>query len=63
VFVNGEDGRVLGILSKSIVRIEPKTFAVEKLADAPVGIGAGVAVIGGRLYFASGSHLWSYGLH
>ncbi|MBM3475002.1 MAG: hypothetical protein FJX75_17205 [Armatimonadetes bacterium] len=61
VFVNGEDGRVLGILSKSIIRIEPKTFAVEKLADAPAGISAGVAVLGGRLYFASGSHLWSYG--
>jgi outer membrane protein assembly factor BamB len=62
VLVRGEDDRLFAILSKSILRIQPGTFAVEKLADAPVGITAGVAVTRGRLYFASGSHLWSCGL-
>ncbi|MBM3498212.1 MAG: hypothetical protein FJX74_06030, partial [Armatimonadetes bacterium] len=55
VLVSGPDGRVIGTLSRAIVRIEPTTFAVEKLADTPVAVSAGVAVTQGRLYFASGS--------
>jgi streptogramin lyase len=62
VFVRGEDGRILALLSGAILRIEPKTFAVQRLAEPPVPITAGVALAGGRLYFASGSHLWSYRL-
>jgi hypothetical protein len=62
VFVTGEDGRVLALLSRTVLQIARGTFAVEKLAEVPVGITAGVAVTGGRLYFASGSHLWSYQL-
>lgn len=60
--INAEDGRVLGIMSKAVVQFEPGTFAVEKLAETPVTVTAGAAVLQGRLYFASGSHLWSYKL-
>ncbi|MGC9316568.1 MAG: hypothetical protein ACP5KN_00860 [Armatimonadota bacterium] len=58
----GPDGMIYGIFTAAIVRIEPGTFEHEKLADPPRGISAGGAIEGGRIYYASGSHLWSYGL-
>lgn len=58
----GPDGAMYGAFTASIVRIQPRTFEHEKLADVPRGISAGGAIHGGRLYYASGSHLWSYGL-
>ena len=60
--LRGPDDNIYAIFTKAIVRIEPGTFKHEKLADAPRGISAGLAILGGRLYFASGSHLWSYDL-
>jgi len=55
----GPDGNIYVVLSNAIVRITPGTYAVEKLADAPGGISAGIGISGGRIYFAIGSHLWS----
>jgi len=56
------DGSLYALLSAAIVRITPATLAVEKLATPPVSISAGGALADGRLYFASGAHLWSYSL-
>ena len=58
----GDTAGVWAALGKAIVRIKPKTYEIEKIADTPVGVGAGAACIGDRLYFASASHLWSYKL-
>ncbi len=58
----GPDGSIYALFRQAIVRIEPGTFAHAKLADSPVGIGAGIALVDGRLYFGSGSRLWSYQL-
>jgi hypothetical protein len=45
---------------KGICRIEPGTFEVKLLAESPVPIGAGGDYHRGRIYFASGSHVYSY---
>ncbi len=55
-------GELYAIMSRAILRIRPGEFAHEKLADAPASISAGGALVNGRLYFAVGSHLWSYRL-
>jgi hypothetical protein len=48
------------MMGRAIVRITPGSFEHVKLADSPVGIGAGGTLLDGVLYFASGTHLWSY---
>jgi hypothetical protein len=58
--MTGRDKKVYALFSKTIVRIEPGTFRVERLADAPVTISAGLAVKDGFVYFASGAHLWRF---
>ncbi|MFW5868254.1 MAG: hypothetical protein ACOCX2_10585 [Armatimonadota bacterium] len=60
--VLGPDGNIYATFTSAIVRITPGTFEHEKLADPPKGIGAGAVIVEGRLYYASGSHLWSYDL-
>ncbi len=55
----GSDGNIYLTMTKAVVRVKPGSFEVEKIADAPGTITAGIAVIGGRVYFAIGSHLWS----
>jgi len=56
----GPDGKLYAMLSTAIVRIDPRTFSHEKLADAPVRITAGGALMNGLLCFASTSHVWTY---
>ena len=56
------DGSIYALFNKAIVRIAPGTYEHEKLADIPVPAQAGIALVGGRLYFTSGAELWSYGV-
>ncbi len=58
----GPDGELYSAFTQAIVRIEPGTFEHEKLADPPRGVSAGGAIVDGRFYFASGSHVWSWEL-
>ncbi|MGC9316588.1 MAG: hypothetical protein ACP5KN_00960 [Armatimonadota bacterium] len=58
----GPDGSIYLALRRAILRIEPGTYLIEKVADAPGSIGGGLAVLDGGVYFAVGSHLWSAGL-
>jgi len=58
----GPDGRMYGALSRALFRLEPDSDTAVKLAEPPVTVTAGLAVAGGRLFFAAGSHLWSYRL-
>jgi len=60
--VCGPDDRLYASFANAIVSIEPDTFTHEKLATPPAQISAGIALHKGRLYFASTSHVWSYGL-
>jgi len=56
----GPDGKLYVLLSKAILRVNPGTFEHEKLADTPVPVQAGGALVGGLLCFANGSHVWTY---
>lgn len=58
----GPDGYLYALMSNAIVRVKLGTFEHEKLTDIPaVGrISAGGALHKGVLYYASGTHFWSY---
>jgi hypothetical protein len=58
----GPDGKIYAVLERALLRITPGTYAVEKLAEPPGTARAGTAVVGGRLYFVVGTHLWSLAL-
>jgi hypothetical protein len=56
------DKKVYALFSRSVVRIDPGSYAHKRLAEAPVPITAGFAAKNGLIYFASGAHLWSFRL-
>ena len=60
VFVVAPDGTVYILFVQGIARIDPTTFDITMVAQAPVPIGPGGDILNGRIYFASGSHLYSY---
>ena len=55
-------GQVLALLSRGILRLDPKTFKPSLVATPPAEIQVGGPLLDGRLYFGSSSHLWSYEL-
>ena len=61
--ITGPDGNIIVLFGRAIVRITPGTFAAEKIADTPVPVRCGRALVGGRLYFGSGASIWSYDLN
>ena len=60
VFVRGKGDAIYVLFAKGIARLDPATFAITLLAASPVPIMAGGDYFDGRIYFASGSHLYSY---
>ncbi|MGB7161496.1 MAG: hypothetical protein WBD40_25780, partial [Tepidisphaeraceae bacterium] len=60
VFVPGPAGEIYMAFAKGIVRVEPEAHKLTLLAESPVPIEAGGAYLDGRIYVASGSHLYSY---
>ncbi len=61
VFVRGDQGEVYLLMVRGIARIEPRTWKIELVARTPAPITAGGDFLNGRIYFAGGSHLMSYG--
>jgi hypothetical protein len=61
VFVAGPDNTIYMLFVRGIAQVDPTTFSITMLAKSPVPIGAGGDLLNGRIYFASGSHLYSYG--
>lgn len=61
-FITGPDGENYILFAKGIARVEPRTYEIVMVAASPVRIQAGGAYHDGRIYFASGSHLYSYRL-
>lgn len=53
-----EDGIIYGLLSHSIVRLNPD-FTSEKLAATPTVVSGGGVQLGSRMFFTSGSELYS----
>ncbi len=62
VFVSGPKKEVYVLFVKGIARVEPRTFRITLLAESPVPVECGGDLLNGRIYFASGSHLYSYRL-
>jgi hypothetical protein len=56
------NGYLYSVLSQGIMRVTMKGLEIEELAAPQANITGGVAVVDGRIYFAIGSHLWSYAL-
>ncbi|MBN2308187.1 MAG: hypothetical protein JXR94_04405 [Candidatus Hydrogenedentes bacterium] len=64
VFVKGPHPfpEVYILFGKGIARVDQKTHAIEMLAESPVSIDLGGDFLNGRIYFGSGSHVYSYQL-
>jgi hypothetical protein len=62
VFVRSDDGAVFALFTKGIAKIEMGTWRITMVAESPVPIQAGGDVLDGRVYFASGSHVYSWGI-
>lgn len=60
--IHGTGGKFFLLFDRSLVAFDPATGSHEKLADLPVEPRGSLALHDGRLYFASGSHLWSFRL-
>ncbi len=60
VFVAAPDGTVYMVFVHCIARIDADTYTITKLADSPIDIDFGGDILDGRIYFGSGSHLYSY---
>ncbi len=60
VFVAAPDKTVYILFVRGIAKVDPKTFAITLLASSPVPITAGGDYLDGRIYFASGSRLYSF---
>ena len=60
VFVRSPDQQTYILYVKGIARVDPRTFEIEILAESPLPIGPGGDILKGRIYFASGSHLYSW---
>ncbi len=62
VFVEAPDDRVIVLLQKGIAEIDPDTHGLTMLAESPISIGVGGGYLDGRIYFTSGSHIYSWPL-
>jgi hypothetical protein len=62
VFVTSGAGSTYMLFVKGVARVNPDTFAVTLIAQSPVPIAAGGDVLDGRIYFSSGSHVYSYAI-
>jgi len=60
VFILGPDKTVYMLFVKGIAQVDTATYGITMLAKSPVHIGAGGDILDGRIYFASGSHVYSY---
>jgi len=60
VFVLDPKGTVYMLFGQGIGKVEPGTYKVTLLAKSPVAIGPGGDYYQGRIYFGSGSHMYSW---
>lgn len=62
VFVTDPQGTVYILFNKGIARLDQATFDIALLAESPVPVALGGDYLDGRVYFGSGSHVYSYTL-
>ncbi len=59
-FVQDPDGTIYVLFNRGIAKLDPEAQELEMLAEAPVTIGGGGDWLDGRIYFYSGSHVYSW---
>jgi len=59
-FVTAPDGTIYLLLVKGIAKLNPRTLEIKLVAPSPVPIGPGGDWLEGRIYFGSGSHMYSW---
>ena len=62
VFICTPQDDVYMLFRKGIALVDPQTFEVELVTASPIPIGPGGDYLDGRIYFGSGSHLYSWEL-
>lgn len=62
VFVATDEGDLYMLFRKGIVSVDLESHELTMIAESPVSIGPGGDVLDGRIYFGSGSHVYSYEL-
>jgi len=60
VFVHGPAGATHILFARCIAILDTSSFEITVLADTPVPLSAGGDILDGAIYFASGSHVYSY---
>lgn len=60
IFVRDPKGTVYMLFAAGIARVDPAGYRITMLAKSPVPIHCGGDYYEGRIYFASGSHVYSY---
>ncbi|MFP4501272.1 MAG: hypothetical protein ACLFTT_09770 [Candidatus Hydrogenedentota bacterium] len=61
VFVQNPEGDLYMLFQKGVAQVDLENHEITMLAESPVSIGPGGTYLDGRIYFGSGSHLYSYG--
>lgn len=62
VFISGENDEIYMLFNRSIAQIDLVSHKINLISKPPVPIEQGGDICNGRLYFGSGSHLFSYKL-
>ncbi len=62
VFVQSPEGDIYILFTRNIASLNPETFEITLVAESPVAIGPGGDYLKGRIYFGSGSHMYSCGV-
>ena len=57
---SGPDGKLYGLTREAIFRIDPEKDRVSFLANPPMPIDSGMAVLGRKIYYGSGANLWGF---
>jgi len=60
VFILSPEGDLYMLFVKGVAQVDLKTHGITLLAKSPVPIGPGGDILDGRIYFGSGSHVYSY---
>lgn len=60
VFVRGAKQEIFVLFARAVAQLETDRWQIRPLAPSPVTITAGGDFLDGRIYFAGGSHLYSY---
>ncbi len=60
IFIMAPDNVLYMLFARGVARVDYSTHGITLLAESPVSIGPGGTYLDGRLYFGSGSHVYSY---